>query len=97
MQGPIYKFYRARWTEAYYQLSQTERDALFAKHDALTKQVGVKQIAFCNCMWNDERWSAFGVEEFADLEAVQKFAAGLMEIDWLRYLESETMLGTAFG
>ena len=31
MQGPIYKFYRLRPTEAFYALTQAERDALLAK------------------------------------------------------------------
>jgi hypothetical protein len=33
------------------------------------------------------------VEEFPDIEAVQKHTAELDELDWFRYVESMTLLG----
>ena len=96
MEGPIYKFYRFRLTEAYYQLSQSERDNLEAKAEEFAKQFGIKQIIFCNSSWSNERWSAFGLEEFPDMATVQRHNAALLEADWFRYIETETMLGTAW-
>ena len=40
MDGPIYVFSRVRFTEAWYQLSQTEKDNLLAENDSLGKQFG---------------------------------------------------------
>jgi hypothetical protein len=34
------------------------------------------------------------VEEFPDIEAVQKHTADLNELDWFRYLDSMTLLGS---
>ena len=96
MQGPIYKFWHARWTEAFYQLSQAEREALMQKIDGIGKQVGFKTLAACEASWNNEQWAAFGLEEFPDMESVQKHNAALIEADWFRYIHCETMLGTAW-
>ncbi len=95
MQGPIYKFYRLRPTEAFYALSQAERDALLTKLGELRTQQGVKAIVDCNSAWHDERWSSFGLEEFPDMQAVANHTAPLLALDLFRYIESETMLGTA--
>lgn len=96
MQGPIYKFFRARWSEAYYQLSSAEREALMAKSEATIAELGIKRILLCDTSWHGEEWMVFGVEEFPDMEAHRKHTAALNAIDWFRYLHSETMLGTAW-
>ncbi len=38
----------------------------------------------------------FGIEEFSDLEALQQFSARLLELNWARYIESTTTVGTAW-
>jgi hypothetical protein len=96
MDGPIYVFFRARPTEAWYQLSQTEKDNLFAKIDALGEPFGLKRVVNCNSRWSNERWVTFGVEEFPDIAAYQKYNSALEQADWYRYIDSETMLGTAW-
>ncbi len=97
MEGPIYKFFRVQWTEAGYQLGQAGRDNLLAKEAELRQQLGIKNVVLCNSFWSDERWAAYGVHEYADIEAVRKHNAGMVALDLFRYLESETMLGTAWG
>ena len=95
MQGPIYKFYRLRATEAFYALTQAERDALLAKIGELQVQHGVKTIVTCNSSWHDERWMNFGLEEFPDMQTVVNYTAALLDLGLFRYVDSETMLGTA--
>jgi hypothetical protein len=95
MDGPIYVFFRGRFTEAWYQLSQTEKDNLLAKIDAQGKPFGLKRVLMCNSRWSNERWQVFGVEEFPDIATYQKYNIALEEADWFRYIDSETMLGTA--
>ena len=56
-------------------------------------QVGGKQLILCNSVWSSETL-AFGVEEFPDIEAVQKYAQLLADLNWFRYTESEAVLGT---
>jgi hypothetical protein len=95
MQGPIYKFYRLRTTEAFYGLTQAEKDAILAKLGELQAQHGVKTIVTCNTAWNNERWQSFGLEEFPDMQTVANYNAALLAMDLFRYVDSETMLGTA--
>jgi hypothetical protein len=97
MEGPIYKFFRVRWTEAWYLLSPAERESLLARDVELQKQLGIKNVVLCNACWNNERWAAYGVHEYPNMDAVLKHNAGLVAMDLFRYAESETMLGTPWG
>jgi hypothetical protein len=95
MAGPVYKMFRARWKEAWFALSEEEQKTLGAKVVDALKQAGGKEVIFCNSSWSSEQWWAFGVEEFPDLEAVQQHTKLLEELNWMRYVEAETLLGTA--
>jgi hypothetical protein len=97
MSGSIYKFFRARPTEAFYQLNAAERQALLDKNEQIGKEMGLKQNAPYECTWGNERWAFFGIQEYPDLETLLKYEAALEAMDWFRYVEAETMLGTAFG
>lgn len=57
------------------------------------EKVGAKRVLTCTPTWSSEQWMLFGVEEFPDIEAVQKFTELLYERDHFRYLESVSMLG----
>ena len=96
MAQPIYKLWQSRWTEAWHQLSKEEQARLGAQVDAALGQVGGKRLVLCESAWANEQWQAFGVEEFPDLEAVQKHTQILNDLNWFRYLESRTLLGTAY-
>ena len=96
MAQPIYKLWRARFTESWYQLSQDEQRSLMDKDGEALTQVGAKTLVLCLSAWANEHWQAFGVEEFPDLEAVQRHTQLLMELNWYRYIESETTLGTTW-
>ena len=96
MATPIYKFWRARFTEAWYQLNQDEQKALLAKVDAARQQAGGTSLISCMSDWANEAWAGFGIEEFPDLAAVQQHTALLNELSWFRYIESEHLLGTRF-
>jgi hypothetical protein len=50
----------------------------------------------CDSTWASEQWQFFGVHEFPDIEAVQKNTAALQELNWFRYVEAVTTLGTKF-
>lgn len=94
MAGPIYKMFYLRMKEAWFQLSQEERDALFARIDEAMKSVGGKSMLTCESSWNSEKWWYWGVEEFPSMEAVQEYAHLLAEMEWFRYCDSESLLGT---
>lgn len=94
MAGPIYKMFYARWTEAWYQLSPEQRDAIFRQMTEVTETLGIKSTIVCDSSWNSDRWLFWGVEEYPDMAAVQEYAARLVKLDWFRYVDSETLLGT---
>jgi hypothetical protein len=94
MAGPVYKMFHARWTEAWYQLTEEQREAIFAKMAETGERVGAKQVLICNSSWNSEKWLFWGVEEFPSMEAVEEYARCLADLDWFRYCEAEILLGT---
>jgi hypothetical protein len=57
---------------------------------------GGKELILCSAAWSNERWPFFGVEEFPDLEAVQRHEQILTDLNWARYMDSRTTLGTEF-
>ena len=90
----IYKVFMGKATQRWYALSQAERNALLEKVNAIREQVGGKTVIVCNSYWASEQTQVFGVEVFPNMEATQKHAELLSEIDWPSYIESTTTLGT---
>lgn len=96
MAQPIYKLFLFRYTEAYYQLPEDERNEALAKLDAAFQKVGGKRLIMCDSSWSSEQWPVFGVEQFPNIEAVQQYAEALNELTMSRYVESMSVLGTEF-
>ena len=96
MNVPVFVFFRMRQTEAWYQLSKAEQDTLSANVENTMIRFGGKMTLLCHSSWSDERWEAFGVVEFPDVESVRQHNIALHELNWFRYIDSETMLGTPF-
>ena len=96
MANPVYQLYTARFTEAWYHLSQEKRDQLVAKQGESLQKAGGKNIVFAESVWSNEKWQFFGVNEFPDLEALQAHTARLIEIEWFRYLDSHVILGKEY-
>ena len=94
MTQAIYHVFLVKPTEAWHQLSREEQGALLAKVGETLTQVGGKQIVACNSSWASEQWPFWGVEQYPDIEAVQKHAELLAALNWFRYMESMTLLGT---
>jgi len=94
MSEPIYKFFTGRFLPDWHQLSKEEQKSLLAKlHEALEK-LGAKTTLLCNTYWSTDQWMWAGVEEFPNIEAVQKYMATLQELNWNRYVEGNNVLGT---
>ena len=94
MAQSIYKLWQGRMTEAWHQLSQQEQQRLLSQVMDALNTVGGRELVICDAAWSNERWPIFGVEEFPDLEAVQRHEQMLTDLNWLRYIESRTTLGT---
>ncbi len=96
MAKPIYKLFVAKPSQASYKLSQEEQQKIFAKIEEALEKVGGKQIISCDSGWASEQWTFWGVEEYPDIEAVQKYTEMLNELNWFQYVDSFTVLGTKF-
>jgi hypothetical protein len=73
-----------------------EGQRLFALVPEALEKAGGKELVVCSASWSNEQWPLFGVEEFPDIEAVQRHAQMLIDLNWGRYIESRTTLGTEF-
>lgn len=94
MAGPVYKMFYLRLKEAWFQLSKEEQGQLLGKLGEALKKVGGKSVIMCDSGWASEKWWVWGVEEFPSIEAIQEHARLLAELNWMRYCDSETLLGT---
>jgi hypothetical protein len=89
---PVFKLWISRMNEAAYVLPAEQVQEKMAKVDSLLTGVGGKRIVTCDC-WSSERYPYFGVEQFPNLDAVREYDRCLREINWYRYIDSETLLG----
>jgi hypothetical protein len=94
MAQTVYKLWQGRFTEAWHQLSQDEQQRMLGQVIQALETAGGKELVLCNAAWSNERWPVFGLEEFPDVEAVQRHEQVLIDLNWGRYIESRTTLGT---
>ncbi len=94
MESPVFKVWMMRLPEAWYALSQEERNANGARAAQILEQAGGNQIIVCACGWSNEQWVLFGVEEFPSVEATQRHTDLLFANDHFRYSDGVSMLGT---
>ncbi len=98
MAKPIYKLYLGKPKPSWFKLSKDEQDKLLAKLRALLEKAGGKSLLTCNCNWASEQWAYFGLEEFPDIESVQKHTELLAESNWpFELTDSFSILGTKMG
>jgi hypothetical protein len=81
-------------TEAWYQLSEEERENLWAKVQQVDARAGAKWLIVCNSRWADESILDWGVLEYPSMEAYQQKVAELEKLNWWRYFSAKTILGT---
>jgi hypothetical protein len=95
MAQKIYKGFMIKaMKEAWYQLSKEEQESLLAKVNAALEEVGGKRLVLCDSAWTSDAWVGFGVEEFPSIEAAQRHAHLLNELNWVRYIDGISLLGT---
>ena len=94
MAQQIYKSWFVKFKEPWYQLSKAEQDEMLKKVGAALEQAGGKSHVVCLSGWSSEAWQGFGLEVFPSIEAVQEHSRYLDELNWFRYVESFSALGT---
>ena len=95
MSESVYKMFMVKPTEAYWCLPKEQRQELLADVRACLDKAGGKAVLYCDSSWSSEEWLLFGVEEFPNFEAVRLHSKLLGDMDWYRFLESQTLIGTA--
>jgi hypothetical protein len=84
------------YTEAYYQLSEEARAALWQRvSDAIEKAGAKMSTPYYNCRWSNDKYQTFFIMEYPNIEAAMADTAGVEEAELFRYLVSETVLGVA--
>jgi hypothetical protein len=93
MNEPIYRFFRGRYTSAWYQLTPGEKERLVTEMGKAFQEAGVKSaVPTCYTCWSSE-WSVFGVDIYPNLEAVQKWRDSMDRLGFFQYFEIESMIG----
>lgn len=95
MSGEVCKVYiLRRFREAGYALSPEERAAKIAQVAAARQACGGRLLVSAVARWSGYGVYGFGAEVFPDLASLQKHTAALEELNWYRYVESESFIGT---
>lgn len=95
MSQPIYVLVVAKGhTEAWHQLSKEAQDDLWAKVVESGKPYNVHWVILCKSRWADEEIFDWGVLEYPDFESYLKRVNALEELNWWRYFDAHTILGT---
>ena len=94
MAQPVYKLWQGRLTEAWHELSEEEQQRLLGQVAEALDTAGGKELVICDAAWSNERWPLFGLEEFPNLEAVQRHEQLLTDLNWAPHINSRTTLGT---
>jgi hypothetical protein len=94
MNQPVYKVWLVKGKEAWYALSPEEQNKLMEKVGQTLVEVGGEHVISCSSVWASENYQYWGVDKFPDIEAAQKHAELLMELNWFRYADSTSYLGT---
>ena len=94
MSEPVYRLYLNNWKEAGWRLSEEERKEVSDKAAESYERVGGERIVDCDSSWSSEQWLGWGVQKFPNIEALQQHHRDMMEIEWYRYANSISILGT---
>jgi hypothetical protein len=95
MSQKIYKLALIRgYTEAYYQLSEEEKQSLWAEVGKAIEKAGAKMATpYYSCRWSNDKYQTFFMIEYPDVESAIMDTAGVEKAGLFRYMVSETILG----
>ncbi|MCU0522530.1 MAG: hypothetical protein MUF84_17785 [Anaerolineae bacterium] len=95
MSGPVYLLVLGKGvTEAWCRLTEQEQSELWGKVVEVDRRAGMKVHIVCKARWANEGLYDWGVLEYPSLEALQQKTAELEKLQWWRYWECESILGS---
>ncbi len=91
---PIIRLYFAKIREAWHNLSEEEQQEFMRKDNENLIELGCTFTMY-DLRWSNEEWNFVGVEEWPNIEALEKRGKfEKEELQGFRYVESKTYLGT---
>jgi hypothetical protein len=95
MSRPIYKLCLIRgYTEAYYQLSEEEKQALWEGLLKVLTPLGVKKVGpYYDCRWSNDVYMTWFIMKYPNIEMAIADTHETQRILLDRYMVSETILG----
>ena len=85
----------AKVKEAFHKLSEEEQQEFMLKDRKNWEELGCKILMMIDCRWSNEEWNYIGVEEWPNVDALEKRAKfENEELKKFRYAETKTYLGT---
>lgn len=95
MSKKIYKLCLIRgYTEAYYQLSEEEKEKFWGQVEKAIAEAGAKMASpYYDSRWSNDKYRTFFIMEYPDVECAMLDTAGVEKAGLFRYLVSETILG----
>ena len=93
MSNPIQMLYLIKRKEAWYALSDEERQKVSAETIGATERAGGRRRLLCDATWSATDPEFFELTEFPSLEAVHQRIAYYDEARIFRYYEISTVLG----
>jgi hypothetical protein len=94
VEGEVYQVFIGRMTEAWYALGKAGQDDLWERVTAAEAAVGAKFVIACDSAWCSEHYHFFGVSAHPSVAAVQEVYRAYGELDWMRYVNTISVLGT---
>ena len=95
MSKTIYKLCLIRgYTEAYYQLTDTQKKAFWEEFGKLLEPTGAEMSSpYYDCQWANDKYLTWFIMKYPDLESAFADTHMGQKIQLYRYLISETILG----
>lgn len=92
----IAHMYLARYHEPFYSISEADMAEAMKVFD-LEKELGVVSVVHGYSRPIDEKWNGWGVELYPSMEALAQKAQAQEKVNWWKYIDAKTYLGTANG
>jgi len=89
----IYKVWLMNYSPAWYALGKSAQDELMGKVAESLDKAGGRVLLIATSLWADEKWAAWGIEEYPNIEATIQHAQTIGEYNWFRYIKTWTTLG----
>jgi hypothetical protein len=97
MSSPVHMLYLVKRKNAWYKLSDEERNAISAQTLKATTEAGGKRNLICDATWSSGECEFFELTEFPDLSSVRKRIELYEQVNLFRYFDISTVLGLEMG